>query len=73
MISILSGGFATPPGVACATRAPRFSALRSLLGGPEEDDGVPGAAKNTGGGALANFIPPLKGQGGERSEPGGGV
>ena len=58
-----------PPGVR-APRTPRFSALRSLWGGRMED-GVPGRRKEYGRRSVGFLIPPLQGEGGERSEPGG--
>ena len=50
-----SGGFASRPRGTIAS-APRFPALRFPRGGVEMDDGLPGAAKNTGGGALAEAV-----------------
>jgi hypothetical protein len=42
-------------------RALRFPALRSTHGGEENDDGVPRAAKDRGGGALATVPPSFRG------------
>ena len=67
------GAHPQPEGARAARRGlirMRRSALRPLAlpRGKERDYGVPGAAKNTGGGALAFYLSPRAGRGRRPSE-----